>query len=221
MARLKSGKVLNSDGNFITLEETQRWLNNPSLNGQVLSSDTAGNRFWINPPAGAQGGPGAQGSTGSTGPQGLQGHQGQDGPQGFQGVSGISGTQGFQGVQGSQGAAGTSVIIIGSVPDVYVNPPNDPQITLNNAFPSAVAANAAIDQGLGELWVYDGATWNNVGQIVGPTGPQGPQGNQGYQGTQGSVGPQGNVGAQGLQGVQGSHRFPRYIWWNWISGKSG
>jgi hypothetical protein len=44
--------------------------------------------------------------------------------------------------------------VIGSVPNVNVNPPNDPQVTLNAAFPDAVNGNGVIDETTGNLWVY-------------------------------------------------------------------
>jgi hypothetical protein len=39
----------------------------------------------------------------------------------------------------------------------------------------------------GDLWVWDGDSWNNVGAVRGPVGPQGPQGPQGVQGPQGAT----------------------------------
>ena len=38
------------------------------------------------------------------------------------------------GATGATGATGSSVSILRSIPDVYVNPPNDPQTTINNSF---------------------------------------------------------------------------------------
>jgi hypothetical protein len=83
----------------------------------------------------------------------------------------------------------------------------DAQATLNAAFPGAIAGNGVIATDTGNLWVYDGALWNNVGQVQGPQGPTGTQGTtgaQGTQGVQGAVGAQGVNGAQGTQGVQGA-----------------
>ena len=102
----------------------------------------------------------------------------------LQGVSGIPGSQGIQGIQG---LTGTGLIIIGSVADVLVNPPNNAQTTLNTAFPGAVAGNGVIDQATGNLWVYDGANWSNVGSVRGPQGVQGVQGTQGIIGIRGGV----------------------------------
>jgi hypothetical protein len=64
----------------------------------------------------------------------------------------------------------------------------------------------------GDLYVWTGLVWDDVGQIVGPAGPMGPQGEvgpvgpQGPQGEQGAVGPagpQGEVGPMGPAGPQG------------------
>jgi hypothetical protein len=273
MSKLSSGQVVGADGEFISLEDTERYLGVPDEDGKVLASNTDGTRYWIVGGAqgdvGPQGAQGFQGATGTSvtivgslpltpgneqaelnnignswyppeagygvidvntgdlwvydgsvwnnvgtivGPQGLQGVQGSQGvqgpqgAQGFQGIQGLSGetgtsgAQGAQGAQGVQGATGTSVTIIGSVLDVNVNPPNNPQITLDNAFPDAVTGNGVIDQATGDLWVYDGNEWDNVGKIV---GPQGFQGVQGAQGIQGAVGAQGPQGAQGVQGSSG------------------
>jgi hypothetical protein len=135
-----------------------------------------------------------------------------NGIQGAQGTQGVQGVQGRLGNNGPQGATGTSVTIIGSVPNVYVDPPDNPQIVLNTAFPTAVAGNGVIDALTGNLWVYDGTTWNNVGNIQGPAGAQGAtgstgsngtQGVQGVQGPSGSNGTEGSQGAQGVQGLQG------------------
>jgi DNA-binding beta-propeller fold protein YncE len=151
--------------------------------------------------SGIQGDGGTQGTQGIQGIQGLQGNTGTQGTQGTQGNQGSQGTTGIQGAQGIQGTFGPSLTIIGSVADVNINPPNNPQTTLNNAFPGAVTGNGVIDEATGDMWVYDGSTWENVGQIV---GPQGTQGVQGIQGAQGIQGPQGTTGIQGAQGTQGT-----------------
>ena len=113
-----------------------------------------------------------------------------------------------------QGVAGTAVTIIGSVADVNAAYPghpggNDPDGYLKYTFPSATTNSGVIDTSTGNLWVYGGSIWNNVGNIRGPQGLQGLQGlsNQGVQGTQGLQGDQGAQGLQGLsnQGAQGTH----------------
>jgi len=142
-------------------------------------------------------GSGAQGATGAQGTQGVEGPQG---TQGTQGIEGIQGTQGIYGAQGTTGTDGTSVTIIGSVLTVGA----DPQATLNAAFPGAVAGNGVIADDSGNLWVYGGVIWSDVGQIVGAQGTTGAQGTQGIQGTEGAQGIQGTEGAQGTTGIQGT-----------------
>jgi len=53
----------------------------------------------------------------------------------------------------------------------------------------------------GHLWVWNGSSWNDVGNV---TGPQGTTGAQGIQGTTGQIGTQGVNGGTGTQGVQGT-----------------
>jgi hypothetical protein len=57
------------------------------------------------------------------------------------------------------------IITIGTVPNVNVNPPGNPQIELNDRFPAAVAGSGVLDDTLDELWVYDGAVWGNFGSV--------------------------------------------------------
>ena len=143
---------------------------------------------------GNQGYAGSQGDIGYTGSQGITGYTGSFGNTGY------TGSRGYTGSKGDTGNDGTSITIAGSVPNVNVNPPNNPQTTLNNAFPSATAGDGVVDQTLGDLWTYDGSTWTNVGQFVGFTGSQG---NIGYTGSQGTTGFTGSRGATGFTGSQG------------------
>ena len=119
------------------------------------------------------------------------------------GIQGTTGIQGDSGLQGLQGAYGPGFTIIGSVPDVNVAPPNNPQTTLNAAFPSANLGEGVIDDLLDELWIYDGVVWVNIGSFRGVQGFQGTQGVQGLQGTIGEEGIQGSRGFRGYQGTQG------------------
>jgi hypothetical protein len=148
---------------------------------------------------------GPQGEIGPQGPQGLQGIQGADGadgPQGLQGIQGLQGADGADGPEGPQGpigpqgdagADGTGVTILGSYPT---------EGELNSAHPSGnVIGEAYIVAG--DLFVWNGSSFENVGQIQGPIGPEGPQGLQGIQGIQGPIGPDGPQGIQGLKGDTG------------------
>jgi hypothetical protein len=132
---------------------------------------------------------GGGGGSGAIGPAGPQGDPGPTGPAGIDGLQGELGPTGAQGPLGPVGPAGASVRIVGSVPT-----PAD--------LPASAAANgdAYICDSDGDLYVWDGATWLNVGQIV---GPQGVEGSQGVQGPQGVDGPQGAIGPAGIDGATG------------------
>ncbi len=57
------------------------------------------------------------------------------------------------------------IITIGTVPNVNVNPPGNPQTVLDTLFPAAVAGSGVLDLTLDELWVYDGVVWDNFGPV--------------------------------------------------------
>lgn len=114
-------------------------------------------------------------------------------------IIGPQGPQGPEGPQGPKGEDGKSVTIKGSKEHEAQLPQSD----------NTVGDGYIID---GNLHVWDGAKWNNVGKIQGPEGPQGPQGEkgekgetgaQGIQGETGPTGPKGDTGAQGPQGEKG------------------
>jgi hypothetical protein len=134
-------------------------------------------------PQGVQGITGPTGIQGITGPTGAQGVQGITGPTGIQGITGPTGAQGVQGITGptgSTGPQGASITLLGSVATQGNLPSTDNSV--NDAY---------LVEALGELFVWDGSSWNSVGQIVGPTGPQGIVGPQGATGPTGATGPQG------------------------------
>ena len=131
--------------------------------------------------------------------QGAQGPQGPDGPQGPAGPQGPQGAQGPQGIQGIRGESGAGVQLSGTINTV--GPPSNP---------GTVEAELIIDS-VGDGWIWDGATWNNVGPIRGPqgeTGLQGPIGPTGSIGLTGPAGPQGPQGIQGERGLQGPQGLP-------------
>ena len=102
----------------------------------------------------------------------------------------IIGPQGPRGEQGPKGEDGKSVTIKGSVGSTSELPgPNN-----------AVGDGYIID---GNLHVWDGEKWNNVGKIQGPQGERGPQGEKGEKGDTGSQGPQGETGPTGPKGETG------------------
>ena len=151
---------------------------------------------------GAQGPTGTQGPVGPGGPAGPQGVPGVQGPTGPRGPQGYSGNQGPIGPQGVQGAPGTSITIKGSVPTIAFLPASGNQP--NDAY---------IVDADGNLYVWNGTSWFDAGQIVGPQGPVGPQGIEGPQGPTGAQRPQGDTGPQGEvgpQGIQGDIGFPGF-----------
>lgn len=120
------------------------------------------------------------------GPQGVQGPKGEKGDVGLQGPVG---PQGPRGEKGEQGNDGTSLNVLGTKESEADLPLSAEK---NDAY--------LID---GEMWVFDGANWNNAGKIQGPQGPVGPQGPKGDPGPQGVKGDPGEKGEQGVQGLKG------------------
>jgi len=111
---------------------------------------------------------------------GIVGPVGPQGAQGEQGVQGPAGPQGPQGPQGLQGQPGVGIQLKGNVANVVDLPSS------GNSQGDAYIVDAD-----GDLYVWTGTEWDNVGQIVGPAGPQGPQG---IEGPTGPTGPQGEPG---------------------------
>ena len=141
---------------------------------------------------GIQGIQGEKGDKGDTGEQGEKGDKGDTGAQGEQGPKGDKGDTGPQGEKGDAGKDGTSINILGTK-DSEADLPTDAK--RNDSY--------IID---GNLWVYDGATWINAGQVKGPkgdTGEQGEKGDKGDTGAQGEQGPKGDKGDTGPQGEKG------------------
>lgn len=120
------------------------------------------------------------------GPQGVQGPKGEKGDVGPQGPVG---PQDPRGEKGEQGNDGTSLNVLGTKESEADLPLSAEK---NDAY--------LID---GEMWVFDGANWNNAGKIQGPQGPVGPQGPKGDPGPQGVKGDPGEKGEQGVQGLKG------------------
>jgi len=108
------------------------------------------------------------------------------GPTGPTGSTGIDGALGATGATGPQG---TNIVLKGSV-----------AAAANLPLSSNTVADAYITTDTGDLYVWDGGTWSNVGQIVGPQGDVGPTG---LTGSTGALGPAGATGSTGLQGSTG------------------
>jgi len=151
-------------------------------------------------PTGATGptGPAITGPTGAaslvTGPTGPQGVTGPTGPTGPTGATGAASTvTGPTGATGATGPQGTSITFKGSVATTTLLPMG-----------SNLVNDAYIVDADGDLYVWNGAAWQSVGQIVGPQGDTGPTGPTGATGADSTVvGPTGPTGATGLQGITG------------------
>jgi hypothetical protein len=127
-------------------------------------------------------------SSGTTGPTGAQGVTGPTGP-----VSTQPST--VPGPTGATGPQGTSINVRGSVAAVINLPAS------GNAVNDAYIVTAT-----GNLHVWNGTAWTNVGAIVGPagatgatgsTGPTGPAGADGFVGSNGATGATGPTGPTG------------------------
>lgn len=143
-------------------------------------------------PTGPTGNTGVGGPTGPTGSIGVIGPTGPTGSTGIGGPTGPTGTGGPLGPTGPTGAAGTSFTIKGTVPNVASLPATGNTV-----------GDAYIVTATQELYVWDGAAWDNLGQIVGPTGSTGPTGPAGSTGAAGPTGPTGSAGSTGAAGPTG------------------
>jgi hypothetical protein len=152
---------------------------------------------------GATGASGLQGLTGATGATGPIGATGASGPVGGTGATGPGGTTGATGLTGATGPAGTSITIVGSLaltPGSEVTQLNNP----GNSWIPASGGFGVIDTNTGNLWVYNGTTWGNVGQVRGPQGTTGATGATGASGPVGGTGATGPIGATGATGATGA-----------------
>jgi hypothetical protein len=131
------------------------------------------------------------------GPVGEAGPAGPTGPTGVAGATGPTGV-GITGPTGTAGADGTGVSILGSYASLSA---------LQTAHPSGQTGDAYLVNG--ELYVWTGSAWTNVGNIQGPTGATGATG-VGATGATGSTGPTGPTGANGssIQGATGPTGTP-------------
>ena len=139
------------------------------------------------------------GYTGSAGQDGASVARGYTGSASeFPGYTGSAGETGYTGSKGDQGAQGVSITLKGTVAAV-VNLPAS-----GNTQGDSYVVTAS-----GDLWVWNGTSWTDVGRIVGYTGSQGvgytgskgDAGSTGYSGSASTVsGPTGYTGSQGADG---------------------
>jgi hypothetical protein len=141
---------------------------------------------------------GDKGDAGASGEDGLKGDKGDAfvysdfTPSQLTALKGMKGDKGDTGAKGDKGNDGTSVNIKGS----YATEAN-----LRSAHPTGASGDSYIIDGF--LYVWNGADWENIGNIKGPKGDIGNQGPQGIQGNIGISGSKGDIGDQGIQGPQG------------------
>ena len=109
-------------------------------------------------------------------------------PDGF-GTTGATGATGPTGEAGPTGAQGVNINFVGSVADTGSLPSSGNDV--NDAY---------IVDADGNLWVWNGSSWSDAGQIV---GPQGATGDAGVTGADGATGPTGDAGATGATGERG------------------
>lgn len=113
---------------------------------------------------------------------------------GIKGKDGANGAQGPQGEKGDQGPAGkdgTGVTIKGSFAS---------ESALKEAHATGKTGDAYLVAG--DLYVWSGEKWENVGRIEGPMGPMGPTGDPGKDGVDGAKGDQGPIGPTGSSAYQ-------------------
>lgn len=131
------------------------------------------------------------------GGSGYTGSKGYTGSQGIAGEFAALGYAGSRGYTGSAGTDGTSVEIVGTVAS-SANLPNPYNGSVGDGY---------ITSDTGNLHIWSGSVWTNVGRILGYTGSAGPAG--GYTGSAGTAGPLGYTGSVGAgytgsQGISGS-----------------
>ena len=172
-------------------------------------------------PQGATGATGSAGATGAVGPAGPQGLPGLAGPQGLTGATGLQGpigATGAAGPMGPQGQAGTAG------PQGPAGVTGATGATGAPGFVYQGAYNSTIDYALGDVVLWNGASWvslasSNHGQTPslspaswgtltaqgspGAIGATGATGAPGPTGARGPGGPPGERGDQGLQGPAG------------------
>ena len=140
------------------------WANAGSIKGE--KGDTGDK--------GVKGDTGAKGSKGDKGETGATGQQGEQGPKGDTGDTGPRGDTGPAGQTGDTGATGVGLTIKGSY-NTYEE--------LINEHPTGNDGDSYLVNG--SLYVWNGNTWENVGNIKGEKGDTGERGVKGDTGASG------------------------------------
>jgi hypothetical protein len=119
-----------------------------------------------------------RGPTGPTGPAGQTGQTGQTGQAGQLGPTGPAGQLGPTGPQGPAGPQGQGIRILSAVPTAGDLP------TAGNQ-----PGDAHLVTATGNLHIWNGSAWAEIGHVQGPQGVQGIQGLKGDTGATGPAGP--------------------------------
>ena len=175
------------DGSFYFWNGNQ-WENAGSIKGETGNVGPAGPKG----DTGDKGNTGEKGDKGDTGETGATGQKGDTGPKGDTGDTGATGDTGPAGAKGDTGATGTGITIKGSY-DTYEE--------LIHDHPTGEPGDAYLVNG--NLYIWNGTTWENVGNIKGDTGDTGPQGVKGDKGDTGDSGAKGDKGDTGNTGAKG------------------
>ena len=175
------------DGSFYFWNGNQ-WENAGSIKGETGNVGPAGPKG----DTGDKGDTGEKGDKGDTGETGATGQKGDTGPKGDTGDTGATGDTGPAGAKGDTGATGTGITIKGSY-DTYEE--------LIHDHPTGEPGDAYLVNG--NLYIWNGTTWENVGNIKGDTGDTGPQGVKGDKGDTGDSGAKGDKGDTGNTGAKG------------------
>ena len=162
--------------------DQNKWMSAGSIKGNTGDKGEKGDT----------GDTGAKGDTGNTGKTGATGGKGDTGPKGDTGDTGATGDTGPAGAKGDTGATGTGITIKGSY-DTYEE--------LIHDHPTGEPGDAYLVNG--NLYIWNGTTWENVGNIKGDTGDTGPQGVKGDKGDTGDSGAKGDKGDTGNTGAKG------------------
>lgn len=113
----------------------------------------------------------------------VKGSKGEKGDRGERGPRGGQGPQGPQGEIGPKGETGTGLTVLGELS-------SEAELPIINNLGDSYIIN-------GNLFVWNGNTFTNAGNIIGPKGDKGEKGDKGPKGDVGPQGPQGLVGPAG------------------------
>jgi hypothetical protein len=128
------------------------------------------------------------------------------------GSSGTSGSSGNSGTSGSSGTSGTS-----GETTTWTSSASDPGINVGT-----VAGDQWLDTSTGDVYEWDGSSWNSTGNIKGSDGSSGESGTSGSSGSSGESGSSGSSGTSGLTPVDTKTFFgltaSSSVVWNYAQG---